>query len=70
MSTTRTLLVLGVGLGTGWAARSLVDSPHDAGVKLMTLAMRARGRVGRWAAFEREHLTDMLAEARSRREDE
>ncbi|HXX65899.1 MAG TPA: hypothetical protein VEK07_01880 [Polyangiaceae bacterium] len=67
-STVRSLLVFGAGFVSGWAARSLTDSPHDAGVKLMALAMSTKERVGRWAAVERERLADMFAEAHSRLE--
>jgi hypothetical protein len=61
----RWVLALGVGLAGGWAARSLSDSPQGAGVKLLEIALKAKERVGRWAALEAERLEDMLAEARS-----
>jgi len=61
----RWVFALGVGLAGGWAARSLSDSPQGAGVKLLEIALKAKERVGRWAALEAERLEDMLAEARS-----
>ena len=59
------VVAFGVGLAGGWAARSLSDSPQGAGVKLLEIALKAKERVGRWAALEAERLDDMLAEARS-----
>ena len=64
-SNVKLLLVFGAGFASGWTARSLTESPHDAGVKLVSLAMRTKERVGRWAAVERERLEDVFAEARS-----
>ena len=63
-----TLLAVGVGLGAGWAIRSLADSPQGAGVKLLEIALDAKERVGRWVAVEAERLEDMLAEARMKAE--
>jgi hypothetical protein len=34
-------------------------------VKLLEIAIKAKERVDRWAAVERERLDDMMAEARS-----
>ena len=59
------ILALGVGVVGGWAARSLSDSPEGAGVKLLEIGLKAKDKVDRWAAVERERLEDMLAEARS-----
>src|SRR5208283_434615 len=59
------VLALGVGVVGGWAARSLSDSPEGAGVKLLEIGIKAKEKVDRWAAVERERLEDMLAEARS-----
>jgi hypothetical protein len=64
------IVAFGVGLAGGWAARSLSDSPQGAGVKLLEIALKAKERVGRWAALEGERLDDMLAEARSTAEPE
>jgi hypothetical protein len=63
-----TLLAVGVGFATGWAVRSLADSPQGAGVKLLEIALDAKERVGRWVAVEAERLEDMLAEARLKAE--
>jgi hypothetical protein len=60
------LVALGLGVAGGWALRSLADSPQGAGVKLMELALKAKERVGHWAAVEGEHLEDMFAEARAK----
>jgi len=67
-SNMKSLLAFGVGFAGGWAARSLADSPQGVGVKLLETAMKAKERVGRWAAVERERLEDMVAEARARTE--
>ena len=64
-STIKMVLVFGAGFASGWTARSLADSPHDAGVKLLAIAMNAKERISRWAAVERERIEDMFAEARS-----
>jgi hypothetical protein len=60
------LVALGAGIAGGWAARSLADTPEGAGVKLLEIAMKAKERIGQWAAIEGERLEDMLAEARSK----
>lgn len=59
------VLAFGGGFAVGWAVRSLADSPEGVGVKLMGMALRAKDRVGGWAAAERDRLEDMVAEARS-----
>ncbi len=61
----RSLIVFMTGFGTGWAVRSLADSPQGVGVTLLRGAHDARERLGRWIASERERLDDMIAEARS-----
>jgi hypothetical protein len=60
------MFALGAGIAGGWAMRSLSDSPHGAGVKLLEIGLETKDRVGRWAAVEGERFEDMLAEARSR----
>jgi len=65
-SNMKSVLAFGLGFAGGWAARSLADSPQGVGVKLLEIAINAKERLGRWAAVERERLEDMLAEARSR----
>ncbi len=66
VSNARTVLAFGVGFVSGWAARSLADTPEGVGVKLLEIGITAKDRVGRWARLEGERLEDMLAEARSR----
>jgi len=65
-SNVKAFVAFGVGFASGWAARSLADSPHDAGVKLVALAMSTKERVARWAAGEHERMSDIVAEARSK----
>ncbi len=54
------------GFAGGWAARSLADSPHGVGVKLIEVGTKAKDKVEKWAASEYERLSDMFAEAESR----
>lgn len=61
----RSLVAFVLGVGTGWALRSIADSPEALGVKLLETAYDAKDRVSLWLAAERERLEDMLAEARS-----
>jgi hypothetical protein len=56
------------GFATGWVARSTVDSSRAALVGLMASAMGAADRVKRAVAMEREHLEDLVAEARAQYE--
>jgi hypothetical protein len=65
LSSMKWILAFGVGVVGGWAARSLSDSPEGAGVKLLEAGLKAKDRVEKWAAIERERLDDMVAEARS-----
>ena len=67
-SNIRSLLVFGAGFVSGWAARSVADSPQGVGVKILEVAINAKERVSRWAAVEGERLEDMLAEARAKAE--
>ncbi len=53
------------GFGTGWLVRSTAESSHAVFVKLVASAMGAKDRVERAMALEREHLEDIVAEARS-----
>jgi hypothetical protein len=66
VSSGRSILAFGVGFVSGWAARSLADTPEGVGVKLLEIGITAKDRVGAWARLEGERLEDMLAEARSR----
>lgn len=61
----RSLIVFVAGFGSGWAIRSLADSPQGVGVALLRVAHDARERLGGWVALERERLEDMMAEARA-----
>jgi hypothetical protein len=54
------------GFASGWAVRSLADSPQGVGVKLIEVAEKTKDVVEKWAATEYERLTDMVAEAHSR----
>jgi hypothetical protein len=56
------------GFGAGWVARSAVDSSRGAVVATMAAAMGAWDRVQRAVAMEREHLEDLVAEARAQHE--
>lgn len=61
----RSVVAFTVGFGGGWAARSLADSPHGIGVRVLELGLHGRERLERWMTVERERLSDMLAETRS-----
>jgi hypothetical protein len=54
-----------VGFASGWAVRSLADSPQGVGVKLIGVAQKTKERVAQWAAVEYERLADMYAEAQA-----
>src|SRR5471032_1652291 len=56
---------LASGFVTGWAARSMSDSPQGVAVKLLEMAHDAKERLTRWTSLERERLEDMLAEAQA-----
>jgi hypothetical protein len=62
----QSVLSFGVGFISGWAARSLADTPEGVGVKLLEVGIGAKDKVERWARVEGERLEDMLAEARAR----
>ena len=53
------------GFGVGWVARSTVDSSRGAVVSTLAAAMGAFERVQRAIAMEREHIEDLIAEART-----
>jgi hypothetical protein len=55
-----------VGFVSGWATRSIADSPQGGAVKLLEMAYDAKERLVRWTLLERERLEDILAEARAR----
>jgi hypothetical protein len=56
---------LASGFVSGWAARSISDSPQGVAVKLLEMAHDAKERLVRWTSLERERLEDMLAEAQA-----
>jgi hypothetical protein len=64
----RSFIAFAAGFGSGWALRSIADSPQGVGVKLLEVAYTAKERLSEWAAVERERLEDMMAEARSNAE--
>jgi hypothetical protein len=55
-----------LGFVSGWATRSIADSPQGGAVKLVEMAYDAKERLVRWTLLERERLEDILAEARAR----
>jgi hypothetical protein len=56
------------GFASGWAVRTTVDSSRSLAVNLISRFYGAVDRVGRAAGMEREHLEDLLAEARAKYE--
>ena len=66
--------MIGVGIGfvagfaSGWAVRSTVDSSRGVAVKMVAAYYATTERVKRLVAMEREHLEDLVAEARARYE--
>ncbi len=55
-----------VGFAAGWLARGTIDSSRSAAVTVLATAMSAVDRVKRAIAIERDHLEDLVAEARAR----
>ena len=64
----KSFIAFAAGFGSGWALRSVADSPQGVGVKLLEVAFTAKERLGQWAAVERERIEDMMAEARANAE--
>jgi hypothetical protein len=56
------------GFASGWAVRTTVDSSRSLAVSLISSFYGAVDRVGRAVGMEREHLEDLLAEARAKYE--
>lgn len=56
------------GFASGWAVRTTVDSSRNLAVNLISSFYGAVDRVTRAAGMEREHLEDLLAEARAKYE--
>jgi len=55
-----------LGFVTGWAARAATDSSRSAALSIVAAAIAAFERVKRRVAIERDHLEDLIAEARAR----
>lgn len=55
-----------LGFAAGWAARATTDSSRSAALTLVAAAIAAFERVKRRVAIERDHLEDLVAEARAR----
>lgn len=66
----RTVVTFAIGFGSGWAARSLVDSPRSLGTRMLRAMLVAKRRLGHWAAVERERLEDLVAEIRATLDEE
>ncbi|NOK01293.1 hypothetical protein [Myxococcus sp. CA018] len=62
----KTAVAFLTGVATGWMARSTVDNSRGAVVSLATAAFDLVGWTRRVIASEREYLSDLVAEARSR----
>lgn len=56
------------GVATGWAVRTTVDSSRSLAVKVIAGFYGAVERASRAVSIEREHLEDLLAEARAQHE--
>ncbi|AKQ65699.1 hypothetical protein A176_002611 [Myxococcus hansupus] len=62
----KTAVAFLAGVATGWMARSTVDTSRGAVVSVATAAFDLMGWTRRLIATEREYLSDLIAEARSR----
>jgi hypothetical protein len=56
------------GFASGWAVRTTVDSSRTLAVKVISTFYGAVDRTSRAIGMEREHLEDLLAEARAKYE--
>jgi hypothetical protein len=54
------------GFASGWVARGSVDSSRGMAVAIVATYFKAVERVKRVVAIEKEHLTDLVAEGRSK----
>jgi hypothetical protein len=54
-----------LGFASGWATRSISNSPQGVAVKLLEVAHNAKERFERWTSLERERFEDMMAAARA-----
>jgi len=57
-----------LGFAAGWAARATTESSRSAALTIIAAAIAAYERVKRKVAIERDHLEDLVAEARARAE--
>ena len=55
-----------LGFAAGWVVRSTADSSRSAAVTVLATAMSALDRLKRVMAIEKDHLEDLVAEARAR----
>ena len=53
------------GVATGWAVRTTVDSSRSLAVRVISTFYGVVDHVGRAVGMEREHMEDLLAEARA-----
>ena len=56
------------GFASGWAVRTSVDSSRTLAVKVLSKLYAVADRASRAVEMEREHLEDLLAEARAKYE--
>ena len=56
------------GFTSGWAVRTTVDSSRNLAVNVISRVYGAMDRATRAVGMEREHLEDLLAEARAKYE--
>jgi len=56
------------GFASGWAVRTTVDSSRSLAVRVISGFYSAVDRTSRAVGMEREHLEDLLAEARAKYE--
>jgi hypothetical protein len=56
------------GFASGWAVRTTVDTSRTLAVNVISRFYGAVDRAGRAVGMEREHLEDLLAEARAKYE--
>jgi hypothetical protein len=56
------------GFASGWAVRTTVDSSRNLAVRVLSSVYGVIDRAGRALGMEREHLEDLLAEARAKYE--
>lgn len=55
-----------LGFTAGWALRGTADSSRSAATRILAGGLSLVGRIRRAIAIERDHLEDLVAEARAR----